>query len=52
MSTQVRPAAAATTDKIPAKMKLQFHVYPDARSTTKRSYCSAWSRRYGRSARA
>lgn len=51
MSSQPRPTAPATTGKIPAKMKLRFHVYPDARSTTRRGYCSAWSRRFGRSAR-
>jgi hypothetical protein len=51
MSTQPRPMSAVSTDKIPAKMKLQYHVYPDARSTGMRRYCSAWSRRYGRSAR-
>jgi len=52
MSSQPRPTPPASTDKIPAKMKLRFHVYPDARSTTRRAYCSAWSRRFGRSARA
>jgi hypothetical protein len=49
MSNQSRPAAG--TEKVPAKMKIRFHVYPDARATTKRGYCSAWSRRYGRSLR-
>jgi hypothetical protein len=52
MNTEPRPAAPAATDKISAKMKLRFHVYPDARSTTRRAYCSAWARRFGRSARA
>ena len=52
MSNQPRPTAAVASEKIPAKMRLQFHVYPDARSTGMRRYCSAWSRRYGRSARA
>lgn len=52
MSSQSRPAAPVAGDKTSAKMKLRFHVYPDARSTTRRGYCSAWSRRFGRSARA
>ena len=52
MSTQARPTSPVSTDKIPAKMQFRFHVYPDARSTTRRAYCSAWSRRFGRSARA
>ena len=52
MSIQPQSTAAVTTDKISTKMKLRFHVYPDARSTTMKRYCSAWSRRYGRSVRA
>jgi hypothetical protein len=53
MNSQPRPAAPAPAEKTPsAKMKLRFHVYPDARSTTRLGYRSAWSRRFGRSARA
>ena len=40
---------AVTNEKLPMKMKLRFHVYPDARSTTRMCYRSAWARRYGRS---
>ena len=42
----------AVAAKLPAKMKLRIHIYPDARSTTRISYCSAWARRYGRTDRA
>ncbi|HXT00614.1 MAG TPA: hypothetical protein VN915_08070 [Elusimicrobiota bacterium] len=53
MNDQSRPAVPVPAEKTaPAKMKLRFHVYPDARSTTRRAYCSAWARRFGRSARA
>jgi hypothetical protein len=52
MSNQSQPTAAAVSDKVPAKMKLRFHIYPDARSTTRLCYRSAWSRRYGRAVRA
>jgi hypothetical protein len=52
MNVQPRSPAAALTDKIPAKMKLLVHIYPDARSTGMIRYCSAFSRRYGRTVRA
>jgi len=52
MNTQPRTPAVVNTEKIPAKMKFQFHIYPDARSTGMIRYCSAYSRRYGRSVRA
>lgn len=51
MNPQAQPAASAASEKMPLKMKLRIHVYPDARSTTRRGYCLAWSRRYGRSDR-
>lgn len=51
-SSQPVPTAAAAAAKVPAKMKLRIHIYPDARSTTRMRYCSAWARRYGRSDRA
>lgn len=51
MNVELSPRAVAAAEKMPRKMKLRFHVYPDARSTTRRAYCSAWSRRYGRSDR-
>ena len=44
-------APAVTHDELSAKMKIRFHIYPDARSTTRISYCSAWARRYARSNR-
>ena len=52
MNIQPQPTAAVASDKSQTKMKIRFHVYPDARSTTRISYCSAWARRYGRSNRA
>ena len=52
MSNQSQPTVAAVSDKVPARMKLRFHIYPDARATSRLRYCSAWSRRYGRSSRA
>jgi hypothetical protein len=52
MSIQTQPTAAVAAKKAPTKMTLLFHVYPDARATGMIRYCSAWSRRYGRSARA
>ena len=51
MNIQPQPTApAVANDKSPImKMKLRFHVCPDARSTTRICYRSAWARRYGRS---
>ncbi|HEX4048499.1 MAG TPA: hypothetical protein VH309_11720 [Elusimicrobiota bacterium] len=46
-----RPVPIVVREKPPQKMKLRYHVYPDARSTTRRGYCSAWSLRYGHSDR-
>lgn len=45
------PIVVVVREKAPLKMKLRYHVYPDARSTTRRGYCSAWSWRYGLSDR-
>lgn len=50
IQTQTTPIAV-THDKSSTKMKIRFHMYPDARSTTRISYCSAWARRYARSTR-
>lgn len=52
MTSQPRPEVPAVSEKATVKMKIRFHVYPDARSTTRMGYRSAWSRRFGRSARA
>ena len=53
MSSQPRPEVPAVSEKTTVvKMKIRYHVYPDARSTTRMGYRSAWSRRFGRSARA
>lgn len=53
MNNETRPAAPAPAEKAAAvKMKIRFHIYPDARGTTRLGYRSAWSRRFGRSARA
>ena len=51
MNTQNPPATVVVAEKMTAKMKVRLHIYPDARSTTKVRYCSAWSRRYGLSDR-
>jgi hypothetical protein len=53
MNTQLRPTVVlADAAKLPPPMKIRCHVYPDARSTSRMRFCSAWSRRYGRSDRA
>ena len=51
-NSQPVPTVAVPAAKLPAKMKLRIHIYPDARSTTRMKYCSAWARRYGRTDRA
>jgi hypothetical protein len=51
MNTQTPPSSVVVAEKMPAKMKVRHHMCPDARSTTKMRFCSAWSRRYGLSDR-
>jgi hypothetical protein len=51
MSSQTITMPVVEVEKVPEMMTLRFHIYPDARSTTMKRYCSAWSRRYGRSLR-
>jgi hypothetical protein len=48
MNSQPKTTAHSVANaKLPMKMKLRFHVYPDARPTTRTCYRSAWARRYG-----
>ena len=49
MKTLPQAVSDLSSVKVPTRMKLRMHVYPDARSTTRMNYCSAWSRRYFRS---
>jgi hypothetical protein len=50
MNSQPQTTAPSVSNaKLPLKMKLRFHVYADARSTTRMCYRSSWARRYARS---